>query len=85
VVFANSILVLYLSSIGLSAVSYGSTTKWLFVCLIFTPTLNDNDVCYNLFANVENILYSHTMIVLLICYRDTNNKEQIYMKMAQIY
>jgi len=33
----------------------------------FSPTLNENDISYNLFANVKNILYSHTMIVLRIC------------------
>jgi hypothetical protein len=52
----------------------------------FYTNINDTDVCYNLFANVENILYSHTMIVLLVCYKDKNNKgTYIYMQMAQIY
>jgi len=32
----------------------------------FSPTLNDNDISYNLFANVENISYSHTVIVLWV-------------------
>jgi lysylphosphatidylglycerol synthetase-like protein (DUF2156 family) len=45
-------------------------------------TLN---ISYNLFANVETILYSHTMIVLRIYYKDTKHKEQVYMQMTQKY
>jgi hypothetical protein len=57
-----------------SAGSYRNATKWLCLCLIFTPTLNDNDVRYNLFVNVKNILYTHTVNVLLIYYKDAKNK-----------
>jgi hypothetical protein len=56
------------------------------VCVInSSPTLNDNDISYNLFANVENILYSHTMVVLRIYYKNTKIKEKLYLQMAQKY
>ena len=42
-------------------------------------------ISYNLFAKVENILHSHTMILLRIYYKDRKMKEQVYMQMAQKY
>jgi hypothetical protein len=45
------------------------------------------NISYNLFANVVNILYSHTMIVqvLRIYYKDTKLKEQLHLQMTQKY
>ena len=65
-VLANNILVLNLSLVVCFFRKLEQCLEVVVVVINFSPKLNDDYISFNLFANVENILYSHTVIVLRI-------------------
>jgi hypothetical protein len=85
VVLADNVLVLDLSLVVCFFRNLEKRHEVVVYGINFSPTLNYNDISYNLFANVENILYSRTMIILRIYYKDTAIKEEVCRQKTQKY
>lgn len=74
VVLANTILVLNLSLVVSFFRKLQKCHEVVVYVINFSPTLNESDISYNTFGNVENIWHSRTLFVLRIYYKDKKNR-----------